>query len=879
MSMALPPRGTADSRGRAARRCDQSAPAPLVWPVAGVLVGIVLSGWADWPGVGTQTFMLSLPALAGVALLGLYRKRPGRFGVVAGLLVALVGLGVGYTRHQVATWRPADHVGHVLADEPVLTRVAGVVVTRPVERAGERRNPFLAYDPPARTQFVLKLESLCTGHSPRRINGRVRVSVEATGLGLRGGERVELTGRLYAPRGPMNPGEIDWSAWYRRQGLAGGMSVEAADLVRVLERAPTLLADVVGRLRLAAERLLLEPHADVATDETTRLLDVMVLGQRSMADRALNEAFLRSGGMHFLAVSGFHVGVLALIVWQLARRLLRRSRRVAGVATIIATLLYALVAEPNAPILRATTMVVLGALASMSNRPVSVLNWLSLAAGCVVLIDPLEVFRAGFQLSFVEVLALVLLVPPAWRWLARRRGDDEQPSEAGNLMELLWLKLWRWLGGLALACVVAYVAALPLVLFHFQRVSPWGWLGTFVISPAVVVVIVLSLAALLVGVVIPAAGALLAGAAQGASGLLLRLVGLFGTLPAAVVEVTAPAGWLVVATYVVLLGPTLFVKLGGAYWRVSIEGRWAARVVVVGLLAVGWVGWLVLPTEPRGTGHTLHVLAVGNASCAYLTTPDNQTQVFDVGTDTNSDVGRTLVAALRVGHIGNVQRVWISHPNFDHYSGLATLLRDRRVDSWLVNADFLARADDYAVSGLLGLVPGDAPRPTVVQAPRQSAADGAQIDVLWPPTVGVGELGANDQSLVLRLSVDGWRILLPGDIELAAQAALLAQQAAGVVDLRADVLIAPHHGAVEKGVTEAFYQAVEPRVVVVSARTDRPRLAELVGRVLPEARLYMTGDCGAVTVRVMPAGALVIRTVRGAGGCNECRIRQPRLYK
>ena len=100
-----------------------------------------------------------------------------------------------------------------------------------------------------------------------------------------------------------------------------------------------------------------------------------------------------------------------------------------------------------------------------------------------------------------------------------------------------------------------------------------------------------------------------------------------------------------------------------------------------------------------------------------------------------------------------------------------------------------------------------------------------------------------------------------GDIERNAIRALLSAHDDGRIDLRCDVLIAPHHGSVIAGDTAAFYAAVSPTVIVVSTAKERPRLAPLVRETLGNScRLISTRDVGAVTVRITPAGELLVDT-------------------
>ena len=104
-------------------------------------------------------------------------------------------------------------------------------------------------------------------------------------------------------------------------------------------------------------------------------------------------------------------------------------------------------------------------------------------------------------------------------------------------------------------------------------------------------------------------------------------------------------------------------------------------------------------------------------------------------------------------------------------------------------------------------------------------------------------------------------MLLPGDIERNAIRGLLQAERAGHARLATDVLVAPHHGSVVHRDTAAFLTAVNPEAVVVSSATPRPKFAALVRETLgPRCRLLITRDVGAVTLRITPAGEIIIQT-------------------
>ncbi|MFQ5807294.1 MAG: ComEC/Rec2 family competence protein, partial [Phycisphaerae bacterium] len=418
-------------------------PLPLLLPALAFIAGIILSEFLGF-GRGMPPTVVFLVPIVAILVLGVLAARGKGNTYVLHAFVLVAALGVGYARHQAAIRLPSNHVAHLATDEPLLTRLAGRIVTQPTTFPADTRNPFLPFDPSPRTRFVLAASELRTTDPPTPISGYVRVGVEAEGIEARMGDAVVVTGRLYRPRGPRNPGETDWARWNRSQNIYAGLSVDGAVYVQRIEEGGSTVRGLIGSLRAKAQSLLFEPFTQIESDQSMRLLDAMVLGHRSAAGRVLNEAFLRTGTIHFLTVSGFHVGVLAGSVWLLVRRLSRRGPRTAALITMIVIALYALIVEHNAAILRAATMGILLCVAQLTRRPFCGLNWLAFSALCILAYNPLELFRAGFQLSFVQVLALLTIVPRLYRLVVRRRTADEVPPDADTYPRLIAQRLWRW---------------------------------------------------------------------------------------------------------------------------------------------------------------------------------------------------------------------------------------------------------------------------------------------------------------------------------------------------------------------------------------------------------------------------------------------------
>ncbi len=832
----------------------ENPPAPLLPCTLALLAGVWLSDC-----VGSSAAVRWCGFIVAACVLLPLAACHGRLRRVASGLALVAFFATGVLRHQVLVWPAPHHVSRVAGAEPLLTRVAGELVTTPSVASPERRNAFLPHTPAPRTRFVLAARALCTTSPPAPLCGRIQVTVSGDVAHLQPGATIELTGWLSTPRPPRNPGEFDWARWQQRQGIDAVLRVDGPGYIRHGLGEPSFMQHVSGSLRRLARMLLLEPQADAPADDACQLLDTMVLGQRGAADRRLNEAFARAGGLHFLAVSGFNVSVLAGASWVLVRRVLRRSPRTTALFTLVLILLFALVAEPNAPIVRATIAGVLAAVTVCTRRPVNLLNWLAAAALGIVMFNPLELFRAGFQLSFVQVLALLLLVPWLQRQFGRSKRDDDPdvPWETPTWSRWILRSAARGVLGLVLVSTVAWAISLPLTCYHFGRLAPWGALGTLLLAVPVTLMIWMSLLTLLARALMPPLGDLLDIILKSGADLLLRLVGLFELLPGSMLEVNPPPWWAVFATYAILLWVTTRRGAGNGESRLRQRLRFPA--LVGGALAVLWSSVLVYPAQ-RDDAVVLDVLAVGDGAALLAVTPQGAVALFDAGTDRNSDVAATVTRALATKGLSRLDWAFISHANHDHYSGYPELLRQGRITRLSANAGLL-RPDDRAAERLAAALPPDIPPLESIAAGSVLTIGALQIEVLWPPAeLETGRWSWNDRSLVARLSCEGRSVLVTGDIERSALRELLAADRAGTLSLAADVLIAPHHGAVVPE-TGAFLRAVNPQVVIASCAEPRPRLASLLRQELPAGRrLLATAEDGTIRIKLGPAGALRVAT-------------------
>ncbi|WP_348762244.1 DNA internalization-related competence protein ComEC/Rec2 [uncultured Salinisphaera sp.] len=614
---------------------------------------------------------------------------------------------------------------------------------------------------------------------------------------LAAGDCLNLRAKISTPHGSANPGGFDYTAWLWREGIDATGYVKqdlgCADAPRAS----------LDRLRGAAIARL----APTLSGRPMRgIIEALSLGVRQHIDDAQWAVLRATGTTHLVAISGLHIGLVAgllffLARWGLLRSPARRRARLAacGIAFLGAAG-YAALAGWALPTQRALVMVTVGLIAVALEREIGASKALGAAAIAVLLISPPAVTAPGFWLSFAAVAWLIAL--------------------AGWIRGPWWA---RWIGYQA----GLVVALMPITLWFFGQASLVSPLVNGLLIPAASVFVPVVLLGVLLALVVPSLG-----------GEVLTWVG-----------TALNAGWQVLA------------------WVAQVDMAAMATVlasITLLLLAVGGLVWLMLPLPPalRGLGlvcllpialgvrpglgppapgaFRTHVLDVGQG-LAVVVRSANHVLVFDAGPAYPSgfDAGEMIVTPF-LGYLGisHINRLMISHGDMDHIGG----------------ARALSKA--FSIGRRVG---AESAHPC--HAGQTWAWDGVRFTVLAPTAADAGRAG-NDASCVLRVASADYSILLTGDIERRGEQALVERLAGA--DLASDVLVVPHHGS-NTSSSARFLDAVAPRAAIVSSgwhnRWGFPR-PQVVARYRARGvTLFNTAVAGAVTLEAA-ADTLQIRRFR-----------------
>ncbi len=540
-----------------------------------------------------------------------------------------------------------------------------------------------------------------------------------------------------------------------------------------------------------------------------------MLGSHGTLDPLLAQSFARSGLVHLLSISGFHVG----LVWawvMLVMGAIGRRRLAPFIAAAIVVVYVGFIGAP-APALRATLLGIVAAIERGRQRNVAAGGLAALVAWMVLLADPWALTDLGGWLSVSALWGATA----ASRWSERVLGGSQ---------------IWT----LVASSVGATLATAPLSALVFGSISVIGVGLNLIAIPLASFALPAVLMSLLVAPWwVRGSEALAAG-----GGLLLHLLEIVaergGAAPGAAL-IFEPGPIPAVLAGVAI---TVAVWLFGRQNRVSEVGRraaWLAAVAGIASLASALPGAI-----HSGPGLTLHFLDVGQGDAAVIQTAAGHWVLVDAGPkDERGDAGRRVIAPFLLRHgVRRLAAVIVSHAHRDHFGGLPAVLEAAEVDRVfepglpVPDRDYLALLDQVEDTGIPW-------RP--LRAGDRLAVDEVSLEVVHPDTAWTrwGE-DLNENSVVIRLRAGAFDAVLGGDAGFLAEERLAASM--GGVDL----LKVGHHGS-RTATGRDWLARLHPSAAVISVGTNRygHPSPEAIAR-LEEAKVavWRTDRDGTVTVRV-----------------------------
>jgi len=758
------------------------------------ITGIIMSGY-----IRTVPDTLLVLCGAGILLLIVVRRNDFFGSLCALAVMGLTGLFAGNV-HNLHN-KPLD-IPHDLINATVC--IEGDISDSPRHTYGN-------------TYCVLNCTRLDTVDAGFNVSGKLPCVVYGRTIPLTEGSTVLVKGKIQRIRYPLKLSDMKSGSLQRKYTHRLTVGTSLPEPVIVLP-GTSFFSSLRMRLSRLIDRYPYGGHRE--------LLRAMTIGARDGIPQEIRMRFAQTGIAHILAVSGLHVGILA-IVFMFLLNPLPIFKKYKFILLLAALWLYAGICGFRPPVTRSVIMVSMLIGPLYFERMKNTENSLFAALIAILAVNPQALYGPSLQLSFTAVWTITIFYTPLTDLLYARINGKTKPWIIQKII------------GITVVSLLAFVGTAPVAAAHFGVLPVYGIFANIPGIPLAFLIVTAGTAS----IIATSAGmvtAPLAAVLSFFTGVMLRILTLLtdfvSNLPGSTLE-TGPVSLLVV--------------IGAIAWLYSLSRSTGRPVVKKALLYIPMIIMLVVTWNPIVSaaryGHSKGVVVffdVGQGDAALIGYGKNRAFLIDTGPHFGSTSYAETVIIPTFENLGitTLDGIFISHMHADHTGGMSSIVNTIQTDRIFCSTTLKDSLTSLYGNSVTGLCAGDS-----------IAFNEGGMLILSPGTnpslYSCERLSAeNNSSMVMRCDIAGTRILFTGDIETDIQKPMVSWG----YRLRSDILKIPHHGA--KGLNQDFIRAVAPAVSIISCgagnRYGHPARSTLTTLSGADSHIWRTDLDGAVMLKL-----------------------------
>ncbi|MBF0446018.1 MAG: ComEC/Rec2 family competence protein, partial [Magnetococcales bacterium] len=468
-------------------------------------------------------------------------------------------------------------------------------------------------------------------------SGLVQITVYKKKVTALPGDKVSFAAKIYQPNSFQIPGAFNYAQFLQNKGIvATGYAKDPVIAIKTTDQF------TINRIRQKISNWIVEK----TTPANQGLVEALLVGKRGRIDPIVQEALLVSGTFHLIAISGLHMGLVAGWSFFILRLLItliptysiaNDSKRPAALLTLLPLFMYASLAGWSLSTQRATIMVSFYLLAVALGRGRDGFQALMLAAITLLLWHPYELFQAGFQLSFIAVAALLAVWPIIKDYsVSTQETKPTLTTKPSTDSTVISSKVSKWkekIVSLLLVTLFMQLVTLPIVAYHFHRLTPYGFIGNLIAIPWVSFFSApLGILALIGKLIDPNIGDWFLTAMSTTLDYLIFFIEWIAQLPYAWQRASGPS----------LTG--LGLAIAGVAWAAMLKNR---QHKLLALLLATMT--LLLPKPSAAPDGCLHIaiLDVGQAQSVVVRSPNGGWSIIDAGgvVSQKFNIGESAISA------------------------------------------------------------------------------------------------------------------------------------------------------------------------------------------------------------------------------------------
>ncbi|MDN3513672.1 MAG: DNA internalization-related competence protein ComEC/Rec2 [Candidatus Brocadia sp.] len=710
-----------------------------------------------------------------------------------------------------------NRIEHVLATNKSVQRITGIIINPPVifdegtlnKRLLQFKSGRLSRKSHYKISFIIRVEGIETVSGWKNISGIMKVNVYPSEEEILKandtlpivnklvyGQRVTLFGYAFLPKPPGNPGEFDYKSYLQRQmpSVRCLMTVVNTHNIQVRE---SYHNNWIYRFVYALHNSLNNTIYTHTFSDSAPLISSMLLGNRVDLPSETIDNFMKTGIIHFIAISGFNVGIVVFTV-LLPLRFLGINQTLSTIIIMMIVALYTLLTGLNPPVLRASIMAVVFFSSFLVRRQWDITSGIFTAIFFILVRNPSDLFNIGFQLSVLATMGIVYGTSRIEGALFKTALLIEKLQAKEERGRFFFLK--KYLRKSFCVSLAAWLATFPLTAHYFHLFTPFISIINIIVFPLFWIIIVCGIILLTLGTICPPLAAVSAWLASNTDIVLESLVSNLASLPYSSFYIIGPSPTEIVVYY-------LFTLLVLYRNYVSID---PVRIAIFGLLSANIFAFSSILKLPHRS-LTITCLDVGHGSAILIQFPNRKNILYDVGSWQNYDIGKNIVAPfLWNQRIKKIDLVILSHEHEDHFNGLPSIIERFTVNSVYSQSHLFSSEAGQRI--LTALDKKNIRTAALSYGEVLMGFEPAVVKILNPPPFAFAVGATNDNSCVLKIEYLGHSILLCADIEERGIELLLSKSP----EIRATIVQVPHHGSFINNMA-VFLNAVLPRYAFINS--------------------------------------------------------------
>jgi competence protein ComEC len=590
---------------------------------------------------------------------------------------------------------------------------------------------------------------------------------------------------------PRNPGQFNYGKYLRRRGIVAQCRIEDKNQI--------ILGNVQAGFSLEnsiftpVRSYLIKKLEIYFSPSASGFLEALLLGQRDSVDKDTIENFQDAGVMHVLAISGLHVGFVALIFYVVLSFFPFYFKH-RNLLIIILLLFYMFLTGSQPPVVRATLMAMFVLISINIERRTSIYNSVFAAAFMILLFQPQQLFWVGFQFSFIAFLSIIYFYEKL-KWTRTELLQRFKNRKIGGFMDKAILVPF-------LVSFSAQIGTLPLTMHYFHKLSLIAFFLNILVIPFIGLLVALGFLFFIIEFMSSGFAFIFANFL----GELVKL--LFNSIET---SIHFPAAFFYIPKFsilsILLYGSVIFLLFNFKREKIRKSGLVFSILLVL---------FLMIKSVSSAHFFNLVIMDVGQGDAAFLMTPQNKTILIDTGPSSQytSSARNAILPVLSHFNVNHVNYLFISHPHLDHMGGTFDMLKYIQVDTLYIppmkqsykwNDSLLSAISKNSISWRK-LKMGD--KVVIDNETRAYVLSPISKFSNFKRTSGHN---LNNNSLVFLIKYRQHTLLFPGDAEREVENYLVAWQDI----LKTEFLKVGHHGS-NTSTTRNFLELTQPQYASIS---------------------------------------------------------------